>query len=172
MDRTNGITLFFLAASFLFVGCPSPSAPWAAARLELSLREKPRDPWLIGEAEHSLQEDAGSQVIAVIGRIEAGDADPFEKNRSAFLLTDVFEDTHGADSNHDPSTCPFCKRRAENASKAYVTMVDSQQQPYPVSAAELLALRKGDRVVVEGQATWDEELEMIRINGTKIYIER
>jgi hypothetical protein len=114
--------------------------------------------------------DEMTDLVAVRGRIDAGDLDPFEPNRAAFLVSEIIDDPNGGEG-HDPSACPFCKRRAEKAPKAHVILVDEAGQPLQSPANKLLSLNKGDIVQVAGKATYDELLNTLTVKATGIHLE-
>jgi hypothetical protein len=114
--------------------------------------------------------DVMSDRVAVRGRIDAGDLNPFEPDRAAFLVSEIIVDPNGGEG-HDASSCPFCKRRAEKAPKAHVILVDEAGQPLKSPADKLLSLNKGDIVQVAGKATFDESLNTLTVRATGVHLE-
>lgn len=109
---------------------------------------------------------AGSEVV-VVGRIFAGDMQPFEAGKAAFVLTELPEEGHGA--GHDPDTCPFCKRRAAKQPSAIVRFLDESGQPIPLDARKLLGLNPKDVVVIRGTAT-PGQMNTILIDASELSV--
>ena len=66
--------------------------------------------------------------------------------------------------------CPFCKHRAANAPKAHVVFVDETANPISFPAPRLLGVKKGDQVIVQGNAHWNVELNVLEVKSDGIYI--
>lgn len=136
-----------------------PSLP-PGAEIEEEIEEEP-------ETEREPVE--GDPNVTILAQIGAGDFDPFEPDRAAFMLSEIPED-HDDQPGHDPNKCPFCKRRAEKAPRAHVTLVDGNSQSIMVNASKLLSLSKGDQVIVQGTAEWDEPLNTLKVTASGIYL--
>ncbi|MEM9826279.1 MAG: hypothetical protein AAF958_06805 [Planctomycetota bacterium] len=108
--------------------------------------------------------------VQLRGRIGANSLEPFERDRAAFMLSEIIEDPN-AGEGHDPSTCPFCKRRAEKAPKAYVVLLDDSGQPIPRPADVAFGWDEGDVIQVSGTATFDKDLNTVKIEATKYFKE-
>lgn len=117
MKTRNVKSIVYLSLSALLlvtVGCSDSIDPEiAAARNRLFLRESPESPQSIADAK-ALAETPTD--VTLVGRIDAGDFDPFDKDVAAFMLSDVPTD-HEQEEGHDADNCPFCKRRAANVPK-------------------------------------------------------
>ena len=111
-----------------------------------------------------------SSSITIQGRADLK-AMASEKPRASFLVREVLEDDeeHGG-SGHDPSTCPFCKRRLAAAPKAFVVFVDEQGEVIPYDVDKLFSIEHGDVVVVEGQGTLDTTLDLFRVIASSVYV--
>ncbi|MBX3411330.1 MAG: hypothetical protein KF708_01340 [Pirellulales bacterium] len=149
-----------LAASSVAVllgltGCGSGVDSAVLAKRTQYLRtEEPAGATSFADARQTLDEKPS---VVLVGRISAGDQEPFVQGQAAFTLTDAFGDAaHGGDGGHDPANCPFCKRRASQPeSKAIVQFLDEQGKVVPIDARELFDLKPNQVVVIEGEATVD-----------------
>ncbi|MFG0254717.1 MAG: hypothetical protein ACF787_06415, partial [Rhodopirellula sp. JB053] len=68
--------------------------------------------------------------------------------------------------------CPFCKRRAANAPKAIVNMVDEAGTILPTDARKLLGVSEGDRIVAVGMATFDDAVNTITLQCRGVYVDK
>ncbi len=105
----------------------------------------------IPEADRSPAEDRTSAPVVVVGRIFAGDLEPWDSGKASFLLAELPEEGHG--EGHDADNCPFCKRRAAMAPTAIVQFLDENGEVIPRDARNLFGLEKKDVVTIRGQAT-------------------
>jgi len=153
--RRRYFCLAILAVLGLFAaaGCGTGREADVAAKRDLYLRtEEPAGATSFIDARLTLAE---KPAVVLVGRIAAGDQDPFVEGQAAFTVTDAFGD-HGSDGGHDPANCPFCKRRASQpTSKAIVQFLDEQGKVVPIDARKLFDLKPNQVVVVEGKATVD-----------------
>lgn len=149
------------------VGCSQSIDPEIlAAREDLVMKAPPESTQTIAEAK-SLASSA--TMVTLVGRIEAGDIDPFDQQIAAFMLSELPEE-HEQNEGHDADNCPFCKRRAANAPKAHVTMIDESDSPILHAAPKLLGLKKGDQVIVQGTGTWNPDLNVLEVKSRGIYL--
>ncbi len=160
------------AIALTVAGCgsdsPSDEDGFAAVRDRILIDTMPDDAVPI----ESVQADATSETsLTLLGIIDAGEFDAFEPDRAAFLIRDVIEDEL-QDPDHDASECPFCKRKAAQAARAYVVIVDENGDPFQTPVPKLLGLAKGDRVVVRGTGQWNESLEMLMLRATGVHVAR
>lgn len=160
------------AIALVVAGCgtdsPSGEDGFAAVRDRVLIETMPDDAVSI----ESVQDDAEGQTpLTLLGIIDAGEFDAFEPDRAAFLIRDVIEDEL-KDPDHDVSTCPFCKRKAAQAVRAYVVIVDENDDPLKTPVPKLLGLAKGDRVVVRGTGQWNESLEMLMVQASGVHVAR
>lgn len=152
----------------LTVGCESSEAQkLASLKKNLVASQEPASPKSIAEAKEKLTE---SNEVVIRGVIKARDFDPFEKNKSIFTITDIVDDGHEGDPSHNADDCPFCKHRAANAAMAQVKLVDEKGNPHPYSAADLLDVKAGEVVVVEGTASFDAEVDLFLITANKVFV--
>jgi hypothetical protein len=110
---------------------------------------------------------AGS--VWVIGRIFAGDFEPWEPGSAAFLISELPAEGHG--EGHDADNCPFCKRKAAKAPKGMVRFLDEQGQPLPIDARKLFGVEKNSVVLVQGDVSVGE-LNTLVIDAAKMHILR
>ena len=116
-----------------------------------------------------LQPAGTLQDVWVVGRIFAGDFDPWEQGRASFLISELPEEGHG--EGHDADNCPFCKRKAAQAPKAMVRFADEKGQTVGIDARELFGLKTGDVVAVRGSAKVGE-LNTLMIDAAAIHRKR
>lgn len=112
---------------------------------------------------------AAGEEVWVVGRIFAGDFEPWENGQASFLISELPEQGHGA--GHDADNCPFCKRKAAQAPKAMVRFRDEAGQTLAVDARKLFDIKTQDVVVVRGTATVGE-LNTLIIDATSLYVRR
>lgn len=105
----------------------------------------------------------------VIGRIHAGDFEPWETGQAAFLISEVPDEGHG--KGHDVDNCPFCKRKAAQAPKGMVRFLDAEGQPIPIDARKLFGVEKNDIVVIYG-AVAVGELNTLMIDASGLHVLR
>ncbi len=116
-----------------------------------------------------LQPAGTLQDVWVVGRIFAGDFDPWEQGRASFLISELPEEGHG--EGHDADNCPFCKRKAAQAPKAMVRFADEKGQTVGIDARDLFGLKTGDVVAVRGSAKVGE-LNTLMIDAAALHRKR
>lgn len=131
------------------------------------LDEMPAAPSSLTDAAESL--GAEMKQVTLIGKIDAGDFSAFESDSATFMLSELPADGHGLDDPDHEDNCPFCKRRAANAPKAIVQIVDASGVVVPTNAQMLLGLNQGDRIIAVGEASFDESVNAITVKCEKIY---
>jgi len=175
------LSIAFVTA--ISVGCRESIDPEIlAARGKILLSAAPEGSQSITEAKEFSQSQSDSSTsepstsetlpheVTLVGRIEAGDFDPFDKEIAAFMLSELPAGNHDHEEGHDVDNCPFCKRRAENAPKAHVVLVDENASPVPFPVPSLLDLKKGDQVIVQGIAHWNADLNVLEVKSSGIYV--
>ncbi len=113
--------------------------------------------------------DSDTNECVVQGVIYAGEHDPFQTDSAVFLMSELPDPTHGDGTLDHADNCPFCKRRAEKATKAMVEFRGDDGELISTPADELFGLTKGDRVTVTGHCRFDEAMNLVTIQATKIY---
>lgn len=165
--RGKPLFLALLALSVIAIaGCGASADPQAALRQQVLLADPPDAPRSITEAKAEATTDS---EVTLIGRIDAGDFDPFDPQVAAFMLSEIPSSDHDHGDGQTADNCPFCKRRAAQAPKAHVTLIDRQEQPLTTPASRLLGLEKGDQVIVRGRANWNEQLNVLEVKSSGIY---
>jgi len=162
----------------LSVGCNESLDPEVlASRSKVLLSAAPEGPQSIAVAKELAQSqselsasESSPREVTLVGRIEGGDFDPFDKEIAAFMLSELPAGNHDDEEGHDADNCPFCKRRAANAPKAHVVLVDENANPISYPAPYLLDLERGDQVIVQGNAHWNDELNLLEVKSSGIYI--
>lgn len=124
-----------------------------------------------GNTADAADEDAaGAETAAVVvGRIYAGDLEPWDAGKASFLLAELPAEGHG--EGHDADNCPFCKRRAAQAPTAIVQFLDDRGQIIAHDARQLFGLNKNDVVTVSGQATRGE-LNTLVLTADALHVHR
>jgi hypothetical protein len=112
---------------------------------------------------------AVTQPVVIVGRVYAGDMEPWDPGKASFLLAELPEEGHG--EGHDADNCPFCKRKAANAPTAIVQFVDEQGQVIPRDARKLFGIQKKDVVTVRGHAERGE-LNTLIVTANAIHVRR
>lgn len=161
-------------------GCdPARSSQSTPESSELStehlLVEQPADPKSLTQAAEDLsssQAGVGPHEMVLIGKIDAGDFPAFQDGQATFMLSELPADGHGLDDPDHADNCPFCKRRAEKAPKAIVSLVDSNGKILESDARKLLGVKQGDRVIAVGAATYDEAVNAITLQCSGVFVGR
>lgn len=110
---------------------------------------------------------AAAESVVVVGRIFAGEMEPWDTGKASFLIAELPDEGHG--EGHDADNCPFCKRKAAKAPTAIVQFVDSAGQVIPIDARKLFGIGKKDVVVIRGQAVPGELNSMI-VTATDMHV--
>ena len=175
------VGLIAVSALFTVIGCEGSNrastdqnpagANQAATSSEYLLEEKPATMVSLSEAATELQAETktGTKTMTLVGRIDAGEFPAFEADSATFMLSELLADGHGADDPDHEDNCPFCKRRAANAPKAIVQIVDGEGELIPTSARELLGLKEGDRIIATGDASFNESVNAITVKCRQVY---
>lgn len=155
MNKVLGPAICFIA----ICGCERSAEDVAtlAYRDQFLSATEPADPINLSEAANLVKSGADGaepRLVAVIGRIYAGELDPWEPNRASFILSELPAEGHG--EGHDADNCPFCKRRAAKAPTAIVEFVDEKNETIPIDARKLFGIDKGQTVIVRGKVSAGE----------------
>lgn len=132
------------------------------------MAEAPADPATLEEAKEQLTN--GDAEVTLVGRIAAGEQSAFADQMAAFILTEAPEGNHEMDPDHNPDDCPFCKRRAQNSTIAFVSFDDDAGKPIQTDARDLFGLTEGHIVVVTGNGKYDAAEDRIRLHATGLKI--
>ena len=169
---------WFLLLLFLLAvvsGCNKVDARVSSLRQQLMLAEEPAGAASIADTRDRFQaEQQPEHDVVVMGRINAGDFEPWADGQASFLLAEALPASdHAATPGHDPATCPFCRRRAEKAGNATarVQFRDAKGEILPIDARELLGVKKDQVVVVRGKGHVDK-LGVLVVSATGIHVRR
>lgn len=161
MLRRSGLGMLLVGLTIAAVGCQQQDARVMELRKQLVLADEPAGASSIeatlAKAKETEAEDLGEVVL--VGRIGAGEFEPWAKGQASFLMSEALPETdHAATPGHDPANCPFCRRRAEKAASftALVQFRDDQGAILPIDARELLGVEQNQVVVVRGKAKMDQ----------------
>ncbi|WP_182868305.1 hypothetical protein [Stieleria mannarensis] len=115
--------------------------------------------------------ESGQQAVSVIlgGRIDAGDADPFQPGQLSFMISQLPDEGHGEGDPDHADNCPFCKRKLENAPRAIVQFKGSDGNVLEGDSRQRLALEKGDIVYVTGMAQYNPAVNTVMVNATGVF---
>ncbi|MEM6779588.1 MAG: hypothetical protein AAF670_18180 [Planctomycetota bacterium] len=160
-------------ATFL-VGCGDRlGAVTATSREQLTRSKPPAECDSLTDAAAAIKGSDAPQSVQVVGRIAGSDMAPFDPDQSIFMLSEAPAADHDTDDPDHADNCPFCRRRAEKAPTAMVTLVDPDtNEPYPQDATTLVGLRIGDRVSFVGEATFNADLNLLNIRTGQVHIAR
>jgi hypothetical protein len=166
--RATNIICFCLWA-MACMGCSKPEDAKMVSVRKASLQTESISPAkTLTEAKELLSEE---NDIVLIGKVGSGALDPFEKEKSIFVMSEAPED-HAGSADHDANECPFCRRKMAEAPLAQVEMVDDNGTPYPYGAAELYGLQVGQIVTVSGRGRYEKETDTLMIKGRTLHTKR
>lgn len=173
MSMTKLIYLVVLGG-LLAAGCDTTESVTSSGRLPAGggkyiLTTEPANPKTPTEVKESVTEPT---LVAITGRIDAGDVDPFQNGVASFLISQLPEGDHAEGDPDHVDNCPFCKRKLKNAPKAVVRILDDSGEVMTVDARQLLGVAKGDVVVVRGSATYLEPVNTVQINAEGIFVRK
>ncbi len=162
----SGVMLLLL----LILGCSGGDPVVQQTRERFLVSQPPASEQPIPEFREGLadQSIAGTDVITVRARINAGDFPPFAEGFAAFMVTDATG--HDGDESHNPHECPFCKRDI-NSVMARVEFQAEDGAPLRIGAQKLFDLQEMDLVVVSGRGRIDEDDSLV-ITAEKLYVHR
>ncbi len=180
MRLTVGVSLLLGVA--IVSGCGQADSQVSSLRKQLMLVEEPagassiadsRDALAPKEASEETAEESLDQDVVVVGRIGAGEYEPWAEGQASFLLSEALPETdHASTPGHDPATCPFCRRRAQKANAtALVQFRDKKGDVLPIDARKLLGVEKNQVVVVRGKGHVDK-LGVLVVSATGIHVRR
>jgi hypothetical protein len=108
--------------------------------------------------------------ITVVGRI-GGVADPWTKDRAAFVIADTSA-TGDADDGCTDACCQFCQqKKAAAPSLALVRFVDDDGRVLPIDARRLFGLTEHQTVVIRGQAKLSD-VGLLVVAAKGMYVRR
>ena len=169
MRYQNYLSLLFAVVLTIVSGCDRGNAEVDALRNRLVLVDEPAGATSIADSRDKIEAE---QDVVIVGKIGAGEFQPWADGQAAFLMSEVPADnTHASSPGHDPATCPFCRRRAEKAASvtALVQFRDEKGELLPIDARELLGVSQDQVVVVRGKGHVDK-LGVLVVAATGIHL--
>lgn len=161
------ILVFLLTPLVLFSGCAKKvDEVLIGHRKALMKNSAPEEFTSIESAQQNIKQSAS---ITIEGRADLKEMDS-HKPRAMFLVREVLEDDGHGGSGHDPSSCPFCKRRLAAAPKAVVVFLDDQGDVIPYDVESLFSIEHGDVVIIEGEGKLDEGLNLFKVVASSVFI--
>ena len=153
----------------LVSGCTVKEDPeLAEQRSGLLMSQEPEGVTTIEDAKKQLTAGA---MVTVVGSADLEAFSSSGQNKKALMLVrEILPNDHGHEAGHDPSSCPFCKRRMEAAAKAAVEFVGNDGKVLPYEVDKLFDLEQGDQVVIRGNAELDEGLDILKITASGIHV--
>lgn len=176
IPRNVGVALVLACVAGL-AGCSltEPTGALAQGKKYL-LPQEPAGAQPVSEVKKAAEQstEAGSAPVGVVlvGRIGAGAGEPFETGKALFVVSEYDPDAHADGPGHDADDCPFCKRKAAQAPKAIVQIVDDQGRVVATDARQLLGLKKGQVVVVRGRAAFDRDADSLVVTADGLHVRR
>ena len=162
-------TLPLLVAVLCLAGCGGEDPELIQQRSKYLLPEEPTGAVGIVDAKQQLADSEGEIVLTA--KVGAGEHETWEDGKAVFAVSEIVEDEpgHGGDG-HDPSTCPFCKRRQSLIdTRAIVQVVDDQGEVVGLDARKLLKLSLNQHVVVRGRGKIDS-LGNLVLSADGVYV--
>lgn len=165
--ETNPVDPESLALREKFLISEEPASPVTLTELAAGLGIRPGgDTESAGEATDTSD---GIDQVSVVGRIFAGELEPWDPGKAAFLIAELPDEGHG--EGHDADNCPFCKRKAARAPTAMVQFLDDAGAVIPIDARKLLGVENKDVVVIVGEAIVGD-LNSVVIHAKGLHIRR
>lgn len=169
-DRPTWLTLAVACVALAALsGCSDGASPEVRAlRSKFLTKSEPTQPAAFSEVRQELDP---TKPVVIVGRIGVPDQEPWVTGRAAFTVRDATDEKPGGHGgkNHDPATCPFCKRKASQPeAMAIVQFLDERGEVLGIDARELFDLAENQRVVVQGRASLADET--LVVSAETLYI--
>ena len=161
--QTRWLAVLGLCVCLGSLGCSKENALSNAASASTKLTLGTETPLTL---EQAIQQCSTLDTFLVRLKVGAGKGDAFDAKSSEFLVSEIPEGEKASDPLHDPSTCPYCRNKAESAPTVVVRMLDSKGKTFPGSAEQIFDLKRGMHIVVKGSGVFDSELNTLTINAT------
>ena len=172
MKPQNNRAGLWLAIALLASGCGQADDPQVRKyRDALVLSADPGGSVTIEEARSNIESETR---IVLTGRIGVADLENWcAEDEAMVYISEGSPDSHyNTSDGHDPSTCPFCKRKWKvEDSIAIVNLVDGSGQRIPLHAGKLFDFQKGDIVVVQGTASLNDEGYLV-VDATGLFLQQ
>ena len=170
VSRSLTLTLLVSVAigTVCFSGCQiKEDTVVANYRSTIKLDAKPDGAFKIGDAQTQVTEKP--REVTIVGKADLNALPSNNNPKAVMLVREILEDMHDHGSDHDASSCAFCRRRQEQAPKAAVEFVGKDGKVLPYSVDRLFGLKNGDEVVVQGLATLDANAKMLKVTAKGLY---
>lgn len=161
--HTKWIAVWGLCLGLGLLGCSREESLANVALTSTKLTLGQETPLTLAQA---IEQCASLETFLVRVKVGAGKGDAFDAKSSEFLVSEIPDGEKASDPLHDPSTCPYCRKKAEDAPTVVVRMLDSKGKTFPGSAEQIFELKKGMHIVVKGSGVFDKELNTLIINAT------
>lgn len=141
-----------------------------ALRSALLVSSRPSDGLSIQEAKEAVA-DIPAEIV-LNAQVTSGEYAYWESQSAAFAVSEVLEDDGHGGEGHDPSNCPFCKRRLAELKdrRAMVKIVDESGEVIPMDARKLLGIEENQRIVLQGAAQVDKAGNLV-MAAERVFIE-
>ncbi len=153
----------------IVLGCTSQDPRTESLRKKFVLAAEPSGAKTIADSREQVGE---RPEVVVVGRISGGDVEPWADGQAAFMIAEALpaDDGHANAAGHDPTTCPFCRRRAAKANAtALVQFHGDDGKLLDIDARKLLGVAKDQTVVVQGQGSVNDlGVLVIAANGIHV----
>ncbi len=164
--------MLLLSTIAIATGCGGPNTvedpKILAQREEFMLTAAPKGMLAISKAKEAAAE---KDEIVIGGRIKAGEHEPWEEGRAAFLVTDITLDAH-KHHHKDGQECAFCKGASDPLeSMATLRFLGEDGKVLPIDARKLLGVKENQVVVVKGKGEVDD-LGQLTVSVNGIYLRR
>ena len=152
------------------VGCEQPSAKLHPQGEKFLLTTEPAEAKTPTDVKKLLAEETPPNEVTLVGRVSAGDVDPFVAGKGSFMLSQMADASHaGGDPSHSDD-CPFCKRKLKNAPRAIIEFKDDSGEILAHGAKRLFGIDRDSVVIVKGKATYDEKMNTLTVDASGIFI--
>ena len=167
IDLNGRWPIALLGLLFVLSGCTDGNDPnMLSKRYGLLLDSRPEPVTTIGVAKEKIEQT--DQVI-VEGWLDLK-AFESQNGKALVMVREILDDQEHGGEGHDPSSCPFCKRRMDAAPKAAVVFVDEDEKTLPYSIGQLLPVEHGDIVVIQGTGKPSDDVIDLKIRATGVYL--
>ena len=153
------------------VGCAGSAGAPSAEGVAYVLSDEPDQPMdVIALKSLITSGSAGSDEVALIGRVGGGQVETWDESQAAFVVRDMslHIETHDHAGDHD--NCKFCQASQIEA-MAQVQIVDEKGNVVSTDARTLLGLKENQIVVAQGKGEVDEVGNFV-FSATKVYVRR
>jgi hypothetical protein len=156
------------------VGCMGSAGAPSAEGVAYVLSDEPDHPLGVIDLKALVTRGAaGSDEVALIGRVGGGQVETWDESQAAFVVRDLSLNIEPHHQGGDHDDCKFCQ--AEKASQieamAQVQIVDEDGNVVSTDARTLLGLKENHIVVAQGKGEVDEVGNFV-FSATTVYVRR